>query len=320
MNDLNLTIKRVRGGIGDTPARVNIDTQVVEVDAPVFDTFTPWQQKMILGHEEGHVALDTVDDEIAADRYSYEKLAGSQAYSLRRMVDEMIVFFNKYPQIPESRKKAFIVSALEVDAERFGNKHAAKLARLIRNDQRVASVVGIDDALLAAIITAVVTAITTILSTMFGKRAEWFRGDLTGKKETNHRKSLLDDACDLVASQTVKMYMTSSRKDGGECIVKEYLNQDSYLTSQVHLVLCDYFKDSNVTTPAFYKSDKNFYKACPWAKSYVLAKRERMLQVVRDFYAGKGYKDPDKKSSASGNTWVWVAAIAVGLFLLLRKR
>lgn len=320
MDDLNLTIKNVNGGIGDTPARVNLDTEVVEVNAPVFYTCTPWQQKMILGHEEGHVALDTVDDEIAADRYSIEKFAGSEAYSLRRMVDEMIVFFNKYPQIPESRKKAFIVSALEVDAERFGNEHAAELAHLIRNGQRVASIAGIDDALLAAIITVVVTAITTIISTMFGKRAEWFRGDLTGKKETNHRKSLLDDACDLVAAQTVKMYMTSSRNDGGEGIVKNKLNEDSYLTSQVHLALCDYFKDSNVTTPSFYKSDKTFYNKCPWVKSYVLAKRERMLQVVRDFYTGKGYRDPDKKSAGSGNTWIWVAAMAVGIYLLLRKR
>lgn len=320
MDDLNLTIKNVRGGIGDTPARVNIDTQVVEVDAPVFYTFTPWQQKMILGHEEGHVVLDTVDDEIAADRYSIEKFAGSEAYSLRRMVDEMIVFFNKYPQIPETRKKAFIASALEVDAEKFGNEHAAELACLIRNESGMAAICGIDDAAFASILAVVVSVITTIASTMFGKRGVWFQGDLTGKKDTNYRRGLLDDACDLVATQAVKQYATSSRNDGGEGIVRNYLNQDSYITSQVHLALCDYFKDSNVITPSFYKSDKTFYNKCPWAKTYVLSKRERMLQLVRDYYSGKGYKDPDKKSSASGTTWIWVAAIAVGVYLLLKKR
>ncbi|MCM1168747.1 MAG: hypothetical protein NC324_02300 [Bacteroides sp.] len=295
-----------------------MDTRVVEVNAPVFYKLTPWQKKMVLGHEEGHVVLDTVDDEIAADRYSIEKFAGSEAYSLRKMVDEMIVFFNRYPQIPESRKKAFIVSALEVDAERFGNEHAAELARLIKDEPKFANV--IDPVVLSAIIAAVVVAVQTIIATMFGKRGEWFRGDLTGKKETNHRKGLIDDACDLVASQAVKMYSTNQRSDGGEGLVKAYINQDNYLLSKVHLALCDHFQDCNVITPSFYKSQKNFYKKCGWAKNYVLSKRERMLQVVRDFYAGKGYKDPEKSSSGSGLSWVLVAAAAIAVFLFLKKR
>lgn len=312
-----LTVRYVKGGIGETPARVNLDTRVVEVNAPVFRNLTPWQQKMVLGHEEGHVALDTVDDEIAADRYSIEKFAGSEAYSLRKMVEAMITFFNRYPQIPESRKKAFIVSALEVDAERFGNEHAAELARAIKEEPRVANLTGAE---IAAIITAVVAAVQAIIATMFGKRAEWFRGDLTGKKDTAFRRSLIDNACDLVASQAVKTYATTQRNDGGEGIVKNYLNQDDYLLSQVHLRLCEHFKDNNVITPSFYKSQNTFYKKCPWAKTYVLEQRDRMLQVVRDFYAGKGYKDPDKKDSGNGLTWVLVAALSVGIYLLLRKR
>lgn len=314
----DLTVKYVKGGIGETPARVNLDTRVVEVNAPVFYKLTPWQKKMVFGHEEGHVALDTVDDEIAADRYSIEKFAGSEAYSLRRMVDEMIVFFNQYPQIPESRKIAFIVSALEVDAERFGNEHAAELARLIKNEPRMASVIA--PVVLAAIIAAAVAAVQIIISTMFGKRGEWFRGDLTGKKDTNYRRSLIDDACDLVASQAVKLYSTNQRNDGGEGLVKAELNKDSYLLSKVHLALCDHFKDSNVITPSFYKSQNNFYKKCGWAKTYVLSHRERMLQVVRDFYAGKGYKDPEKSSSSSGVSLILIAAAVVAVILFLRKR
>lgn len=300
--------------MGLNPARVNLDTRVIEVNAPVFYGLTPLQQKLVLAHEEGHVVLNSVDDEIGADKYALEKYVGSEPYSLRKMVDALCTFYDNLPGFPEERKKALIISALEIDVERYGNEHARALLDEIQDEPRVANMAA--EAVMTLVLLAIKIAgviIGLCKTYLWGNRADWFVGDLKGTRENVSKHNLIDAAAKQYVADLVQKHGSSSYKDGGELKIREIILDKDEWVKQVHAYLYPYFKDDNVSTPAFHnKSCEHFYSKCSWAKDYVLSKQEYGVTCLRNIYYEAGWtQDPDAAPKRSGWFWILVAAIVV---------
>lgn len=305
-----LEVRYVKGGLGrNNPARVNLDTGVVEVNANLFRHYSPLQRELVLQHEAGHVYHDTVDNEELADRYALEQVAGTVQYSLRRSVDGLLEIFEK-ANVPEGRKKELIISALRIDAERFGNEHAKALLEEIRNEPRIANSLSV--AAVTAIVSAAIALIGLLQQTIFGKRAEWFIGDMGGKKMTQNKINLLQEACDSVGAKAIKLKATSSREDGGELLVYEQLDDDDWVYNEVHTALYPAFKDNNIFSPSFFRSRDKFYKKCSWAKEEIQNYLPTVRSHVRNEFAKQGYSDPNGSGGASS------LSIASGSSSLLR--
>ncbi|MDR0667618.1 MAG: hypothetical protein LBF90_03245 [Prevotellaceae bacterium] len=114
-----------------SPAVADFYEQTITLNEPAYSQFDDFTQRFILQHERGHLALDTLD-EMAADRYAFDALAGSEPYSLRKSVEALE---NSLPYTnPEhyARLRQQLRRALEWDAN-HGNPDAAKaLAELDR--------------------------------------------------------------------------------------------------------------------------------------------------------------------------------------------
>lgn len=64
------------------PARVNVRTGEIEINAKRFDSLGRWTQEFVMLHEEGHYKEKTFD-EVKADQYALSRLALKHPYSLR---------------------------------------------------------------------------------------------------------------------------------------------------------------------------------------------------------------------------------------------
>ena len=306
----DLEVRYVKGGLGrNNPARVNLDTGVVEVNANLFRHYSPLQRELVLQHEAGHVYHDTVDNEELADRYALEQVAGTVQYSLRRSVDGLLEILEK-ANVPEERKKELIISALQIDAERFGNEHAKALLEELKKDSRIAGAIGVVGVM--AIIGAAISLFELLRQTIIGRRADWFIADLGGKKKTQYKINLLQDACDSVGAKAIKQKATSLREDGGELLVYEQLDDDDWVYNEVHTALYPAFKDNNIFTPSFFRSRDKFYKKCSWVKDWINEYMPTVREHVRDEYNKQGYSDPNGSGGASG------LSIASGSSSLLR--
>lgn len=306
----DLEVRYVKGGLGrNNPARVNLDTGVVEVNANLFRHYSPLQRELVLQHEAGHVYHDTVDNEELADRYALEQVAGTVQYSLRRSVDGLLEILEK-ANVPEERKKELIISALRIDAERFGNEHAKALLEELKKDSRIAGAIGVVGVM--AIIGAAISLFELLRQTIIGRRADWFIADLGGKKKTQYKINLLQDACDSVGAKAIKQKATSLREDGGELLVYEQLDDDDWVYNEVHTALYPAFKDNNIFTPSFFRSRDKFYKKCSWVKDWINEYMPTVREHVRDEYNKQGYSDPNGGGGASS------LSIASGSSSLLR--
>lgn len=319
--DRDLEVRYVRGGIGrKNPARVNLDTGVVEVNAPLFRHYTPLQRELVLQHEAGHVFHDTVDNEALADRYALEAVAGTMPCSLRRSVDGLLEIFED-AGVSEARKKELLLSALRIDAERFGNGQARALLESVDRDPKVANIAV--EAVIA-IVYAAIQLISILATTMFGKRAEWFVGDMGGKKQTGNKEELLRDACDTVGAKAIKLKASSQREDGGELLIYEQLDDLDWVYKEVHTALYPSFKDNNIFSPSFFRSADKFYSKCGWVKGFVQDYLPTVKNYVRNEYAKKGYPDPGGSGSVSasagsgGGNLMRYASLGVGGLLVYK--
>lgn len=107
----------------DNPARCNRATGVIEINQSVMNKLTPLQQRYWLEHERGHIRLQTTD-EIEADRYAFQRLAGTEPYSLKQIRQTM----NKTIQFSSSvpRLQANAIDSLQFSADQ-GNAYAKTL-------------------------------------------------------------------------------------------------------------------------------------------------------------------------------------------------
>lgn len=70
----------------DTPLAVENATGIIYINHKLYDKLSPFEKKFWMLHEKGHYFLDT-DDEIKADNYAFDRLAGKEFRSLKQMIE-----------------------------------------------------------------------------------------------------------------------------------------------------------------------------------------------------------------------------------------
>lgn len=70
----------------DTPMGCDRSTKTIFINPKLYSKLTPFEKKFWTWHEKGHIVLDT-SDEIAADNYAFDKLAGTEYRSLKQMIE-----------------------------------------------------------------------------------------------------------------------------------------------------------------------------------------------------------------------------------------
>ncbi|MDR1552547.1 MAG: hypothetical protein LBS69_03665 [Prevotellaceae bacterium] len=113
--------------MGTNPASVDLDTGIVQLNRQTWGSYSKFQQKFIIKHEEGHLN-NPYGSEYDADRYALNKMAGTESRSLAKSVHAL----ESIPGVTESRVEKMYVEALKLDAS-MGNKIAEKELLKIKN-------------------------------------------------------------------------------------------------------------------------------------------------------------------------------------------
>jgi len=111
--------------IGNSPAAIDRALGILYLNPDILQTLTPFQQKFVYWHEMGHYHLDT-PDEIKADAYAFDKLAGTEFRSLKQCLESLEEVLSEDNPTLAPRLKALKIRAFEWDAKR-GNKVAQKV-------------------------------------------------------------------------------------------------------------------------------------------------------------------------------------------------
>jgi ribosomal protein L16 Arg81 hydroxylase len=79
-------VNKSDGEMADTPLAANRATATIYINPTLYRKLTAFQKKFWLAHEKGHIVLNT-SNEIEADNYAFDSLAGSQFQSLKQMIE-----------------------------------------------------------------------------------------------------------------------------------------------------------------------------------------------------------------------------------------
>ena len=123
-----------------TPAAVDRSQGLLYINPKLFNKLSAFEKKFVVLHEEGHYELDTAD-EVAADAYAFDRLAGSQWQSLKKMIetlDKLLVEGNvtRAQRLYELYKRALLWDGNN------GNSEAAKEYERIKNEAPISGVSG----------------------------------------------------------------------------------------------------------------------------------------------------------------------------------
>jgi len=117
--DMNITIEYDRNHpqLQDCPAGTYRYTGLIIINPDLFDLLTPFQKKFTILHEKGHINLET-DDEVEADAYAFDRLAGTEFRSMKQCLE----FLEKLlvPGLPSTDKR---IAALYERALEWDNRH-----------------------------------------------------------------------------------------------------------------------------------------------------------------------------------------------------
>ncbi len=104
------------------PARCNRATATIDINKKVWENLSELQRQWWMEHERGHIILNT-GDEIAADAYAFQQVAGSTSYSLIQIINAMKAVV---PGWQNDRHRAIQIQALQF-AARKGSTYAQDL-------------------------------------------------------------------------------------------------------------------------------------------------------------------------------------------------
>ncbi len=119
--------------IGKSPAAIDRVSGVLYLHPVYYRRLSPFHQNFVYWHEVGHYTLDT-SDEIKADAYAFDVLAGTEFRSLKQSLTALSEVLS--PDNPSllPRYKALVLRALRWDY-RHGNDKAGELLRRIERGQ-----------------------------------------------------------------------------------------------------------------------------------------------------------------------------------------
>lgn len=85
--------------IGETPAAIIRGKKIIYVNPDYYNKLSDFEKRFVLLHEQGHNELNT-DNEILADGYAFDHLAGTEFRSLNQMLETLEHILKIY-QVPE---------------------------------------------------------------------------------------------------------------------------------------------------------------------------------------------------------------------------
>jgi Zn-dependent peptidase ImmA (M78 family) len=110
---------RLHPQLQDCPAGTNRHTGLIVINPDLYNQLTAFQQKFTIQHELGHINLQT-DDEIEADGYAFDQLAGTEFMSLKQCVEFLEQVLIVHPE-NEKRIEALYQRALKWDKNHLTN-------------------------------------------------------------------------------------------------------------------------------------------------------------------------------------------------------
>ncbi len=99
-----------------TPCACDRETGVIYINHDIYDKLTLFQKKFWIWHEKGHIRLNTAD-EIRADNYAFDHLAGTQYRSLKQMIEAAEGLLDSNSPYHQERIDNLYRRALEWDAK-----------------------------------------------------------------------------------------------------------------------------------------------------------------------------------------------------------
>lgn len=126
-----------------TPCACDREEKIIYINHDLYDNLTLFQKKFWIWHEKGHIILDT-PDEIRADNYAFDHLAGTEYRSLKQMIEAAETLLDDGSKYHQERIDNLYRRALEWDA-----KHPMKKIDKATAKQITALSTGFNNAILS---------------------------------------------------------------------------------------------------------------------------------------------------------------------------
>ena len=111
--------------IQDSPAAIDRTNGILYINPKLFNRLTPFQKKFVKYHEMGHYKFQT-SDELVADAYAFDQLAGTEFRSLKQALGCINDVLKNNNPTKQLRYDALYRRVLEWDYKNTGNLLAKK--------------------------------------------------------------------------------------------------------------------------------------------------------------------------------------------------
>ena len=111
--------------IQDSPAAIDRTNGILYINTKLFNRLTPFQKKFVKHHEMGHYKFQT-SDELVADAYAFDQLAGTEFRSLKQALGCINDVLKNNNPTKQLRYDALYRRVLEWDYKNTGNLLAKK--------------------------------------------------------------------------------------------------------------------------------------------------------------------------------------------------
>ena len=107
-------VNKTTGEMADTPMACDRQTATIYINPILYSKLTPFERKFWTWHEKGHIILNT-PDEFQADKFAFNKLAGTEFRSLKQMLTALETLLDKNNYFHQERIENIYRLALEWD-------------------------------------------------------------------------------------------------------------------------------------------------------------------------------------------------------------
>ena len=107
-------VNKSDGDMVDTPYAADRATKTIYINPALAKNLSIFEKKFWILHEKGHIVLNT-SDEIQADNYAFDRLAGSEYRSLKQMIEAEENLLNPNSKYHQARIDNLYRRAIEWD-------------------------------------------------------------------------------------------------------------------------------------------------------------------------------------------------------------
>ena len=118
--------------IQDSPAAIDRTNGILYINPKLFNRLTPFQKKFVKYHEMGHYKFQT-SDELVADAYAFDQLAGTEFRSLKQALGCINDVLKNNNPTKQLRYDALYGRVLEWDYKNTGNLLAKRELDFIKS-------------------------------------------------------------------------------------------------------------------------------------------------------------------------------------------